>query len=430
MTLFRTILPLTALLLFLVSCSSPLATQPQVSPVPSPNWPATITTLQGKLEQERVTADGLRATIVHAPPPTPTSLSLPTPTSLSLPTPTGAISDDGREMDRYLQGLVDAGRFSGTVLVASDGKILVRAGYGFADASHAVLNTPETRFRLGSITKQFTAMAILILQTRNALNVDDAACRYLSDCQPAWESITVHQLLTHTSGIPNYTGTSAFAAQEPFATTPEEIVAPLRDRPLLFAPGQSYSYSNANYVLLGMIIEQASGQAYESFLRDAIFEPLGMHDTGLERAQAVLPNRAVGYVDGATEATYLDLSNLFAAGALYSTIDDLYRWDRALASDRLIPAELRIRMFTPVRETYAYGWRITRPFDRLMVGHTGHVSGFRTYLTRYPHDEAVIIVLSNFESADVTTISLQLASFLFHAPNLTGIVATPTATSP
>lgn len=413
---------LCALLLALASCSAPRTSVLPESPTPAPDWQATITALQGSVREERTAADDLRATIVRA--------QTPSPTITPLPTPTGAIGDDGQIMDAYLRGLAEAGTFSGAVLVASHGQVLLRAGYGLADASHALPNTPETRFRLGSITKQFTAMAVLILQTRGALSVDDAACRYLSDCPPAWEPITIHQLLTHTSGIPNYTGTPAFAAQEPFPVTPEEIIAPLRIRPLRFAPGEDYGYSNANYVLLGIIIERVSGQAYEDFLREAIFERLGMSDTGLEHTRAIIPGRAVGYENPTTEATYLDLSNLFAAGALYSTVDDLYRWDRALADDRLIPAELRERMFTPVRETYAYGWRITRPFDRLMVGHTGHVSGARTYITRYPDDDAVIIVLSNFESADVTTISLQLAANLFHVPSPTAAAATPAPESP
>jgi CubicO group peptidase (beta-lactamase class C family) len=413
---------LSAMLLAVASCSAPLAAPPTVISSPSPDWQATITTLQGTVREERAAADDLRATIVRA--------QTPSPTTTPLPTPTGGIGDDGQIMAAYLRGLAESGAFSGAVLVASHGQVLLRAGYGLADASHALPNTPETRFRLGSITKQFTAMAVLILQTRGALNVDDPACRYLSDCPLAWQPITIHQLLTHTSGIPNYTGTPAFAAQEPFPVTPEEIIAPLRSRPLRFAPGEGYQYSNANYVLLGMIIERVSGQTYEEFLRAAIFAPLGMRDTGLEHAREIIPGRAVGYENPTTEATYLDLSNLFAAGALYSTIDDLYRWDRALAADRLIPAELRERMFTPVRETYAYGWRVTRPFDRLMVGHTGHVSGARTYITRYPDDDAVIIVLSNLESADVRTISLQLAADLFHVPSPTSVAATPAPESP
>jgi CubicO group peptidase (beta-lactamase class C family) len=418
----RLALLLFALLVLLTSCTVPPTAAPQASLTPSPDWPATVTMLQGQVVRERATVSVLA---------TRGALALtPAPTSTPIPTPNGAIGPDGELMDAYLRGLAEAGQFSGAVLVAQRGQTILRAAYGFAEASHAVPNTPATRFRLGSISKQFTAMGILILQTQGALSVDDPACGYLSDCPPAWEPITIHQLLTHTSGIPNYTGTPAFAAQEPFAVTPEEIIAPLRSRPLLFAPGEGYGYSNANYVLLGMIIEGVSGKLYEDFLREAIFAPLGMRDTGVEHARVMIPELAVGYENPTTEATYLDLSNLFAAGALYSTVDDLYRWDRALADDRLIPAELRERMFTPVRETYAYGWRITRPFNRLMAGHTGHVSGARTYITRYPDDDAVIIVLSNFESADVTTISVQLAADLFHASIPTAVVATPITETP
>lgn len=394
------------MILMLAACVPASATRQFTTA--TPDWQATVATLEKNVTSGEATAATLRTQVARA--------LTPSPTATPLPTPTGAVTDDGQRMDDYLRQLTVSGEFSGAVLVAQHGRVILRAGYAMANADYQLPNTPQTRFRLGSITKQFTAMAILILEQRGQLNVDAPICRYLSDCPPDWQPITIHQLLTHTSGIPNYTQTNDFAGREPWTTTPEEIVNWVRDQPLLFAPGAGYNYSNANYVLLGLIIERASGQSYAAFLQTTIFAPLRLNDTGLDLARTVVPNRATGYLTATTEATYLDLSTLFAAGDLSSTVDDLYLWDRALYTDTLIPAELRKRMFTPVRETYAYGWRVTESFGKRMVGHTGAVSGFHNYITRYIDDDTVVIVLSNFEKADVEVISLQLAAFLFDLP--------------
>jgi CubicO group peptidase (beta-lactamase class C family) len=184
--------------------------------------------------------------------------------------------------DLYLSQLTKDSLFSGSVLVARDGEILLSHGYGEADRTQHLLNTAQTKFRLGSLTKQFTAMAILILQGRGALNVRDRICTHMADCPVPWQSITIHQLLTHTSGIPDFARFPDYQATMGLPSSPTETIARFKDKPLEFLPGEKFSYSNSGYILLGAIIEQASGIPYEAFLRDAIFTPLQMANSGYD----------------------------------------------------------------------------------------------------------------------------------------------------
>ncbi len=306
--------------------------------------------------------------------------------------------------------------FSGSVLVARDGAPLLRRGYGMANAEHDVPNTPETRFRIGSLTKQFTAAAILILQEQGKLDVHRAIKTYLSDCPEAWDAITVHHLLTHTSGIPDYARLPGRERRIREPTTPDALIALFRDRPLEFKPGERFAYSNSGYALLGRIIERVSGKAYAEFLSEQIFTPLGMKDSGYDDARPVLKGRAAGYTRGPRgleNAPYLDMTNPFAAGGLYSTVDDLLKWDRALAANRLLSQKSQEAMFTPFLQDYGYGWRIVPTFDRPMVAHAGAINGFASHIRRYPEDGVCIIVLSNVGGAPVVEIGGELAAIVF-----------------
>ena len=176
-------------------------------------------------------------------------------------------------------------RFSGAVLLARDGQPIVSRGYGMANIEHGVPNTPQTVFRLGSVTKQFTAMAVVMLQERGKLSVNDPICKYLADCPPAWQPITIKNLLTHTAGIPNYTEFPDFVKTAAVDTTPAELTSRFRDKPLQFALGEKYAYSNSGYYLLGTIIERASGKAYADFLQENIFAPLGMKAYGIRQSR-------------------------------------------------------------------------------------------------------------------------------------------------
>lgn len=328
---------------------------------------------------------------------------------VALPVQLGSLS---QTLDSYLTDIVNAGWFQGTVLVARDGKVILSKGYGMADAAHGTPNGAQTRFRLASVTKQFTAAAIMILQARGQLTIQDAICAHLPDCPDAWRDITILHLLTHTSGIPNYTDFMSYEPSQMQPATPDQLIARFRNEPLLYPPGTTYSYENSDYVLLGRIIEQISGQTYADFLRDAIFAPLNMRDSGLAAGLGNDPGYAIGYGSVGVPAPPLDTSTLFSAGALYSTVEDLYRWDQALSSDVLLSAALRSQMFTPFLRDYAFGWKVDRPGDRLRMSHPGLIDGFATYIARYPDDHVTVIVLGNLDSADAAGIGDYLASLV------------------
>lgn len=293
------------------------------------------------------------------------------------------------------------GDFNGTVLIARGGEILLAEGIGMADAAGGIANTLETRFRLGSVTKQFTGMAILLLDADGAIRMADPVCGYVDDCPEAWQDITIEQLVAHTSGIADFTEQSAF---DPLATaTPAETIASVADLPLQWTPGEFFGYTNTGYVLLGMVIERASGMPYEDFLRERIFGPLEMRDSGYEHGDT--PGLAVGYRTGTSPAAPIAMEVPYAAGALYSTVLDLLRWDEALYTDALLPAAQRERFFTPLVDTtdrvrYGYAFGVYAGEDRghANVSHDGGIDGFRSYLSRYPDDHLLLVLLANREA--------------------------------
>ncbi|MGH9662701.1 MAG: serine hydrolase, partial [Bryobacteraceae bacterium] len=328
-----------------------------------------------------------------------------------------AAADVATRADEFLTAETKAGRFSGSVLIARDGKALLRKGYGLANREHQVANGPQTRFRLGSISKQFTAAAILLLEERGKLKVEDGVCRFVEPCPEAWQRITIHHLLTHSSGIPNFTAFPDYQKTKTLPATAEQMIARFRDKPLAFAPGERASYSNSGYALLGHIVEKASGSTYARFLRENIFETLGMADSGEDQHRSVLPHRATGYgplLGNLVNADYIDMTIPLGAGSLYSTVDDLYKWDQALYGERLLKQAALDRMFRSHVKMgpggYGYGWGIG---PRNSVFHGGGIDGFATLITRYPGDRAVVIALSNFQHAAVPAIGRELESRLF-----------------
>ena len=323
------------------------------------------------------------------------------------------------KVDEYMNAAVAVNGFSGSILVAQDGQPVVSKGYGMANLELAVPNTTQTVFRLGSITKSFTATAIMLLQERGKLGVSDPICQYLTDCPAAWQPLTIRHLLTHTSGIASYTGFPDFPKTTILPTSTADMVGRLKDKPLEFAPGEKFAYSNSGYYLLGMIIERASGKSYADFLQEAIFTPLGMTQTGYDDPARIIKHRAAGYARnaGATvNAAYMDMTVPFAAGALYSTTEDLLRWDRALYTDSLVSKQSRDDMFTPFKSGYGYGWSIGKKFDRQSIGHGGGIYGFATYFDRFPADRVTVIVLSNVEGASAGRMANDLAAIVFGAP--------------
>jgi CubicO group peptidase (beta-lactamase class C family) len=206
--------------------------------------------------------------------------------------------DDLSRMEEVIHSYGGSNKFMGSILVARNDQILLDKGYGYANLEWQVPNSPDTKFRLGSITKQFTAACILLLKERGKLKTDDLVKKYLPDAPATWDHITIYNLLTHTSGIPNFTEFPDYQSSEATPTTPEQLVARFRDKPLEFQPGEDWRYSNSNYVLLGYLIEKITGQRYQDFVEENIFMPLGMQNSGYDSNTAIIPQRAGGYSPG------------------------------------------------------------------------------------------------------------------------------------
>ncbi|HEV2400451.1 MAG TPA: serine hydrolase domain-containing protein [Candidatus Sulfotelmatobacter sp.] len=329
--------------------------------------------------------------------------------------------------DAYIRSEAATHFFRGAVLVGIDGKIAFEKAYGLGNEEWGASNTVHTKFRIASLTKQFTAACILLLQERGRLNVHDPISRYLPGLPAEWQAITVHQLLTHTAGIPNYTSSPEIKRIDRTGATPQQMIALVEDRPLDFTPGTNWSYSNTGYILLGMIVEKVSGQSYADFLQRNIFELLGMKDSGYDRARDIVKQRASGYdvADGhIINADFVDMSVPFSAGGIDSTVEDMYRWNEALSEKgRLLSSDSLKQMFTEYPEAthegqhYGYGVVISRlKFGRLLYYHGGGVEGFSSSIQRYPNERVCIVVLSNFDSYKPWELGDHIAAALFNQP--------------
>ena len=333
---------------------------------------------------------------------------------LSIPT-TETAQEVESKVDEYIGAYLKMRQFSGSILIARDGEILLKKGYGMANYEHDVPNTPETKFRLGSITKQFTSTAIMQLQEKGLLNVNDPIKKYITD-YPNGEKITIRHLLTHTSGIPSFTSFPDYRETMMLLSPVEKTIERFKDKPLEFTPGEKYKYSNSGYILLGYIVEKVSKKPYEEYLKENIFQPLNMTNTGYDHHSPLMRHRASGYSlssDGLINAPYIDMSIPHGAGALYSTIEDLYIWDRTLYTEKLVSKSSLDKIFTPFKENYGYGWQITESFNHKHISHGGGINGFSTYISRYVDDDVCIIVLSNFERSPTQRISKDIAAIVF-----------------
>jgi CubicO group peptidase (beta-lactamase class C family) len=301
-------------------------------------------------------------------------------------------------MEQVVESFVNDKQFMGAVLVARGNDVLLDKGYGFANLEWHVPDSPKTKFRLGSITKQFTAAAILLLEERGKLKVDDPVKKYMPDAPAAWSKITIFNLLTHTSGIPNFTSFPDYRKLEPFAATPEELVMRFRDKPLDFQPGEKWNYSNSGYVLLGYLMEKISGESYAQFVEDNLFKPLGMVDSGYDSNSAVIEDRASGYApsqNGIVNAGYIDMTIPLSAGGLYSTTEDLLRWEQGLFGGKLLSAASLKKMTTPFKNDYAFGLGVRSVNGHEEIAHGGGIEGFNTALAYYPDEKLTVVVLAN-----------------------------------
>ena len=340
-------------------------------------------------------------------------------------------------IDTYIQAHLDNDSFGGSILVAHKDEIILSRGYGMANIEHQIPNTPQTKFRLGSITKQFTATAILQLQEQGLLDVNKSVATYLPK-YPNGKRITVHNLLNHTAGIPNYTGLPIFTKNKRLETSLDDLIAWFKNKPLKFRnlnpneeitakkyllvqiqnlvdnllrrkpPGDNFNYSNSGYVVLTKIIETLSKQSYEDYLQQYIFQPLGMTNSGYDHSETILLNRASGYIsgrEGYQNADFIDMSTPSGAGGLYSTVEDLLKWSRSLDTEQVLNKSSKDAMFAPKVKMnlepdkdsyYGYGWEIDTCCNKQRISHRGGIDGFATAIDRYPEEGVTIIVLSNF----------------------------------
>lgn len=307
-------------------------------------------------------------------------------------------AQDVARMDQVVRASSEADAFSGAVLVARDGRILLDQGYGLANREWNIPNDGDTKFRLGSLTKQFTAVAIMLLNQQGKVDLDAPIKTWLPEAPAAWDAVTTRHLLSHTAGIPNFTAFDDYETLKTRPATMAELIARFSDRPLDFAPGARFAYSNSGYILLSAIVEAASGQTYADFVTANLFAPLGMTDSGYDRHDAILPRRASGYAPGASgvvNADYVDMSIPTGAGALYSTTHDLLKWEQGLFGGRVLNPQSITALTTPVRNGYAMGLMVSEADGKKLVWHNGAIEGFNTYMAYDPGDRTAVIVLGN-----------------------------------
>lgn len=338
-----------------------------------------------------------------------------------------AAQDKATAVDRLLTAYYDVGVFNGAALVSENGHVIFKKGFGLADFEWKTPNTPDTRFRLGSITKQFTATLVMQLVDERKLSLDATLGSVLSYYRKdTGAKVTIHHLLTHTSGIPSYTSLPNFMkdiSRNPYEV--REFIERFCSGDLEFEPGAKFLYDNSGYFILGAIIEQVTGKDYEHVLRERIFDPLGMHASGYDSSRAILDKRARGYeqgLAGVRNADYLDMRLPYAAGSLYSTVEDLYIWDQALYGETIVPSKTKERMFTPALENYGYGWTIQkRPIgsnkaQRLIIGHGGGINGFSTLITRVPEDRHLVVLFNNTGGTDLGAMADGITDILYGRP--------------
>lgn len=339
------------------------------------------------------------------------------------------IAQKAAKIDEVLTAANKDRLFNGAVLVAENGKVIYKKGFGKANMEWNIPNTPDTRFRLGSITKQFTATLILQLVEQGKIKLDGRITDYLPDYRKdVGEKVTVHQLLNHTSGIPSYTSLPNFekeVSRNPFAVA--DFVKKYASGDLEFEPGSKFSYNNSGYFLLGAIIEKVTGQSYEQVLKEKILDPLRMKNTGYDHHGTIIDKRASGYEktsDGYRNASYLDMSLPYAAGSLYSTVEDLYLWDQGLYTDRVLSAQSKDLMYKPNLDNYAYGWQIAKA--KLGTGtetvaaikHGGGINGFNTMIVRYPAQKNLIVLLDNTaQGRNLAQVERELTNILYNQPH-------------
>jgi D-alanyl-D-alanine carboxypeptidase len=345
-----------------------------------------------------------------------------------------AQAQQARQMDDFIAPYVSSNNFYGTVYVAKAGKVIYKKSFGRAILESEVANDNNTKYHLASVSKPFTSTAILLLAQQGKLSIADPVSKYLPGLTRG-DDITIHHLLCHTSGIQNINDFAEYDLLSMNSPSLDSIIKIFEKKPLLFEPGSKFSYSNSNYNVLAYIVEKISGIPYGEFLKKNIFDVLGMNDTRHHgQPQAIISKAATGYAPlGWTElqrAPSLDWAIKTGNGSLYSTVEDLARFERSFFSERILNEESKKKMFTPNLSNVAYGWYIRSHAEHERSYMTGRSPGFTSYLARYPKDEVCVIVLSNLYVSSAREIGEGVAAILFKAPHLTRTLSPELLTQP
>lgn len=338
---------------------------------------------------------------------------------------TGTAQSVEKQLDQLLSAEYKAGEPGVAALIAKDGKVIYRKAFGHADLELNVPMTPENVFELGSITKQFTAVAILMLQEQGKLKLDDDITKFIPDYPVKGKKITVHQLLNHTSGIRSYTDMENFQKLARTDMAPLELINVFKNEPIDFDSGEKWNYNNSGYILLGYIIEKVSGQTYASFIENNIFKKLGMLHSYYGSKSAIIPNRAHGYQtvkDGYEIADYLSMTLPYAAGSLMSTVDDMLLWSQAIHNNTLITEASKQKAFTNYTlnngkpDYYGYGWQPNEVNGVAVVEHGGGIFGFTTMGIYAPAENLYAIVLTNCSGKSPTPVTIKMAAIALGKP--------------
>jgi CubicO group peptidase (beta-lactamase class C family) len=341
------------------------------------------------------------------------------------PTSAADTPESAGKIDKLMLRYADCCAFTGTVLVSDHNRIIFKKGYGLANREWNIPNAPDAKFRIGSITKQFTSMLVMQQFAKGTIKLDAHLSDYLTYYRKdTGAKVTISQLLSHTSGIPSYTDDPKFfedVSRNYYAV--DDFVKKFCSGDLQFEPGTKFHYDNSGYFLLGAILEHVTGKPYEALLKENIFGPLGMNDSGYDHYDGILGKRTSGYqqeLDGSVvNAPYLDMALPYAAGSLYSTVEDLYKWDQALYIDKLVPDALQQQVFTPNLNNYGYGWDIrTIPADepgsgQTVISHGGGINGFNTLEMRYIADHDLIVIFNNTPGANLGEIAKGIRAILY-----------------
>ncbi len=315
---------------------------------------------------------------------------------------------------KYFEAQGKVNEFSGAVLITKKGNVLVKKAFGLANREWNVRNTPQTKFRIGSVTKQFTAAAILQLHQAGKLSIEDRLSKYFTDF-PKGDSVTLHMLMNHTSGIKSYTNIPKVGKLGTLPYEKDSVITLFKNEPYEFTPGTNYNYNNSGYFLLGRIIEKVSGETYDRYILNNVIKKAGPENTIVNRLDTILINRAAGYSrtqTGWQNTEYYSMAFPYSAGAIISTVEDLYIWNKALFSGKIVSPEMFTKMTTPGLRKYGYGLIIDSALNQRIIGHSGTIPGFTAYNFIFPVDDIHVIILSN-NNSNLEAISFALNAILF-----------------